>query len=81
MGPEAPFPELCVHCRIEDLEKDRVQLNGERQRLQEDLEEVQERLTAGLLWTVQLCNDRLTCIARAGCCSCYCCQCTRATDS
>ena len=36
-----------MHGRIEDLEKDRAQLNGERQRLQEDLEEVQERLTAG----------------------------------
>lgn len=34
-------------CRIEELEKGQVQLNGERQRLQEDLEEVQERLTAG----------------------------------
>lgn len=34
-------------CRIEELEKAHAQLNGERQRLQEDLEEVQERLTAG----------------------------------
>ena len=34
-------------CRIEELEKAQAQLNGERQRLQEDLEEVQERLTAG----------------------------------
>ena len=36
----------CI-CRIEELEKAHAQLNGERQRLQEDLEEVQERLTAG----------------------------------
>lgn len=36
-------------CRIEELEKEHTQLNGERQRLQEDLEEVQERLTAGVL--------------------------------
>ena len=36
----------CI-CRIEELEKTHAQLNGERQRLQEDLEEVQERLTAG----------------------------------
>ena len=37
-----------MHCRIEELEKEHTQLNGERQRLQEDLEEVQERLTAGV---------------------------------
>ena len=54
-------------CRIEDLEKGQAQLNGERQRLQEDLEEVQERLTLGIfvvqcwrsiLWAevVQLCS-------------------------
>lgn len=42
-------PDNCTHCRIEDLEKEHTQLNGERQRLQEDLEEVQERLTAGAL--------------------------------
>ena len=38
-----------IVCRIEELEKEHTQLNGERQRLQEDLEEVQERLTAGVL--------------------------------
>ncbi len=42
-----PLLSLRCICRIEELEKAHAQLNGERQRLQEDLEEVQERLTAG----------------------------------
>ncbi len=42
-----PLLSLECICRIEELEKAHAQLNGERQRLQEDLEEVQERLTAG----------------------------------
>ena len=35
-------------CRVEELERAHAALANEKLRLQEDLEEVQERLTAGM---------------------------------